>query len=341
MPSTFINPTLNPDARLGVSSFDETSPLEWSAHASEAELELVIRAVYKQVLGNAYVMESERLTVPESQLRQGKITLRGFVREVAKSELYRSRFFENCPRYRAIELNFKHLLGRAPESYDETADHSHILDTQGFEAEIDSYIYSEEYLNAFGETIVPFYRGHKTQTGKKMVGFTYLFQLLRGPSASDKASLKGAAPHLNNAILTNQPATVFRPSGASADGFSTNVNLLLAQVLQPQSNPDGASATAQPSPYQGLIHEQQTELVRLRQQLAELQPFAAIGSAQTSKWQTGGTGIAAPAETDWQTKSQQQANEIATLKSQIADARRLATIGEARLNKWRSRVFNG
>jgi hypothetical protein len=110
MPSTFINPTLNPDARLGVSSFDETSPLEWSADASEAELELVIRAVYKQVLGNAYVMESERLTVPESQLRQGKITLRGFVREVAKSELYRSRFFDNCPRYRAIELNFKHLL---------------------------------------------------------------------------------------------------------------------------------------------------------------------------------------------------------------------------------------
>jgi phycoerythrin-associated linker protein len=66
MPSTFINPVVNPDAKLGLSLFDETNPVELWPHYSEAEVEAVIRALYKQVLGNAYVMESERLIVPES-----------------------------------------------------------------------------------------------------------------------------------------------------------------------------------------------------------------------------------------------------------------------------------
>ncbi|WP_228058218.1 phycobilisome rod-core linker polypeptide [Nostoc sp. LEGE 12447] len=59
-------------------------------------------------------MENERLTVPESQFKRSEISIRKFLRLVAKSELYTSRFFSNCPRYRAIELNFRHLLGRAP-----------------------------------------------------------------------------------------------------------------------------------------------------------------------------------------------------------------------------------
>jgi hypothetical protein len=98
---------------------------------SEAGFETIIRAVYRQVLGNAHVMESERLTVPESQFKQGRLSVREFVRQVAKSELYRSRFFDNCYRYRAIELNFKHLLGRAPATFDEMREHSAILDQAG------------------------------------------------------------------------------------------------------------------------------------------------------------------------------------------------------------------
>jgi hypothetical protein len=56
MPSTFINPLVNPKANLGVSRFDETSPLQlWQNH-SESDVHLVIRAAYRQVLGNAHVM---------------------------------------------------------------------------------------------------------------------------------------------------------------------------------------------------------------------------------------------------------------------------------------------
>lgn len=87
-----------PASRLGVSAFDETPPQEWVPGRSDAEAETLIQAVYKQVLGNAYVMESERLAVPESQFKRGELSVREFVRAVAKSDLYFSRFGD-CPRY--------------------------------------------------------------------------------------------------------------------------------------------------------------------------------------------------------------------------------------------------
>jgi len=152
-----------PASRLGVSLFEETPRLELIPGRSQEEVETIINAVYRQVLGNAYVMESERATIPESQFKSGEFSVREFVRALAKSDAYRSRFFDTCPRYRFIELNFKHLLGRAPDGLEEMRGHSTILDTEGFEAEIDSYLDSDEYQNAYGENIVPYYRGYKTQ----------------------------------------------------------------------------------------------------------------------------------------------------------------------------------
>jgi hypothetical protein len=167
------------------------------------------------------------------------------VRQVARSELYRSRFFDNCPRYRAIELNFKHLLGRAPESYEEMSYHSQILDRDGYSAEIDSYIDSDEYINAFGEDIVPYYRGYKTQTGKNIVGFTYLFQLLRGASSSDKNLVMGNRPRLNRSLITHQPSGVTPPSSVGTYGGLTDVNKLLAEVLKPKQQVKSLQETYQ------------------------------------------------------------------------------------------------
>ncbi|MEM7101450.1 MAG: phycobilisome rod-core linker polypeptide [Pseudomonadota bacterium] len=132
MVSTFANPAINSAIRLGTQAFDETDPVQlWPSDSLET-VEIVIRAVYKQVLGNAHVMESERAAVAEaeSQLRNRTITVRDFIRQIAKSELYRARFFEPCSRNRFIELNFKHLLGRAPNSYSDIADHSYLLAAQ-------------------------------------------------------------------------------------------------------------------------------------------------------------------------------------------------------------------
>ncbi|WP_293144049.1 MULTISPECIES: phycobilisome linker polypeptide [unclassified Microcoleus] len=209
--------TFGPASRLGVSLFDETPPIERVTGNSNEDLETIIQAVYRQVLGNAYVMESERLTVCESQFKRDELTVREFVRRVAKSDLYRSRFFDSCARYRAIELNFRHLLGRPPLDLEEMRSKSTILDTKGFEAEIDSYLDSDEYQNTFGDDIVPYIRGYKTEACQSMVQFTHTFELVRGASSSSlKGNLAGKSPRLNSLVIQGTPTAVISPASSGS-----------------------------------------------------------------------------------------------------------------------------
>ncbi len=353
-----------PASQLGVAPFEDTPPVECIPNSSAEEAEAVIQAVYRQVLGNAYVMESERLTVPESQFKRGQLSVREFIRVVGTSELYQSRFFESCPRYRSIELNFKHFLGRAPNDYEEMKAHSQILDQEGWEAEIDSYLDSDEYQEAYGENIVPYYRGYKTQASQNMVGFTYLFQLLRGPSSSDKSLTTNNPARLNPSIVTNQPAAIIPPSNAFSMGGVTDINKLLAIAL-PLKVSETASTGQQSSPTSEAYRttqsqcQEKAELIQtLQQQLAELRPTASFGATFENKWQSYSSLPSTPATaatsdlselttvdagasfSALQQQLEQQNEAITTLEQKIVDARRLASIGDAYLNKWRRRAFS-
>ncbi|MBD1916344.1 MULTISPECIES: phycobilisome linker polypeptide [Cyanophyceae] len=173
--------------RLGVSPYDESMRIELRPNWIEGDVEAVIRAAYRQVFGNQYIMASERNTSAESLLQQGAISVRDFVRALALSDLYRDKFFLSGPQNRFIELNYKHLLGRAPYGQDEIAFHTDLYNTDGYAAEINSYIDSQEYRDNFGDNVVPYYRGHLTQRSQKTVGFTRFFQLYRGYGTSDRA----------------------------------------------------------------------------------------------------------------------------------------------------------
>ncbi|MEO0457082.1 MAG: phycobilisome rod-core linker polypeptide [Cyanobacteria bacterium P01_A01_bin.114] len=162
----------------------------WPNSSSE-DLQAVIRAVYRHVLGNPHVMESERLVAAESQLCDGSITVREFVRAVGKSNFYRTRYFEKCAPYRFVELNFMHFLGRAPEDQSELSEHIRRCVESGYDAEIDSYIDSEEYQSAFGENIVPFYRANVTQSGQKQSSYNRIYAIDRGP-AQVSSAVKGS-----------------------------------------------------------------------------------------------------------------------------------------------------
>ena len=212
-----------PASLLGVERFAEESeaPLELIPGDDDAKKEQMIRAVYKQVLGNAYVMDSERQVIAESQFKLGEISVRELVRRIAKSDLYRSRFFENCARYRFIELAFRHLLGRAPVDFNEMRDHAERLDSKGYNADIDSFLDSEDYQNAFGEWTVPYQRGWKTESCATMQEFTWSFQLLRGNSSSSlKGDLAGNSSKLGGAAYQNRPIAVVPPSSLEATGWS-------------------------------------------------------------------------------------------------------------------------
>ncbi|MEA5568720.1 phycobilisome rod-core linker polypeptide [Anabaena sp. UHCC 0399] len=194
----------------------ETESVELRPNATEDNLQTIIRAVYRQVLGNAHIFDSQLLTSAESQLRNGDITVAGFVRSVAQSDLYRSLFFETSSPYRFVELNFKHLLGRAPQDQTEIAEHVQIYNTQGYEAEINSYLDSDEYILNFGENIVPSARGNRTQVGVKNVGFNRTFALMRGFAANDV----GKSAKLISDIGGNLPTKIVSPSIGS--GASSN-----------------------------------------------------------------------------------------------------------------------
>ncbi|MBE9028287.1 phycobilisome rod-core linker polypeptide [filamentous cyanobacterium LEGE 11480] len=164
-----------------------SQPVTLFEAAAGETIEAIIRAAYKQVFGNAHLMDAQRSLTAESRLKDGQLTVRGFVRELAYSAAYRDLFFERCSNLRAIELNFKHLLGRSPDSFQEMSDHIAILVNDGFEAEIDSYIDSAEYAQNFGLDTVPYYVGYATQTGKSNAGYNRILQLMKGQSSSDRS----------------------------------------------------------------------------------------------------------------------------------------------------------
>ena len=210
-----------PASLLGVERFDSEAPVELIPGDADAEKEQIIRAIYRQVLGNAYVMDSERQVVLESQFKLGEISVREFVRRLAKSDLYRSRFFESCSRYRYIELAFRHLLGRAPADFEEMRAHAERLDAKGYDADIDSFLDSGEYQDYFDEWTVPYQRGWKTESCATMQEFTWSFQLLRGNSSSSlKGSLSGNRSKLGGAVYQNNPIPVIPPSSQEAQGWS-------------------------------------------------------------------------------------------------------------------------
>jgi phycoerythrin-associated linker protein len=185
----------------------------WPSSSLE-EVQSAIRVVYKQVLGNPHVMDSERLVQAESQLCDRSMTVRDFVRAVGKSDFYRSRYFEKCAPYRFVELNFMHFLGRPPQSQAEISEHIVRCVAEGYEAEIDSYIDSEDYQATFGENIVPYNRGARTEVGQSQVTYNRMFTVDRGP-AQVSSSVK--ASQLVYAVATNS-ANKIKASKATVTG---------------------------------------------------------------------------------------------------------------------------
>jgi phycocyanin-associated rod linker protein len=206
-------------SRLGTSAFSNAAAIELRANATQAEITQVIAAIYRQVLGNDYLLQSERLKGLESLLSNRNITVQEFVRQLAKSDLYKSKFFSNNFHSRFTELNYKHLLGRAPYDESEIAYHLDLYQSQGYEADIDSYIDSIEYQSSFGDNIVPYYRGFTTQVGQKTVGFTRIFQLYRGYATSDRSQIPGKSARLASELAKNSASSIIAPAGSN-NGFA-------------------------------------------------------------------------------------------------------------------------
>ncbi len=211
-------------SRLGTSAYSDIQPVELRPNWTKDDVESVVRAVYRQLLGNDYLMKSERLTSAESLLRDGNISVREFVRCVAKSDLYKQKFLYGNFQTRVIELNYKHLLGRAPYDESEVIFHLDLYETQGFDADIDSYIDSEEYQANFGENVVPYYRGFKYYDGARAVAFNRMFRLYRGYANSDRSQTGGRQSRLARDLAQNKATSIMAPSSGSSFAFFNSSN---------------------------------------------------------------------------------------------------------------------
>ena len=215
----------------GITSGNDSAPLRGDAYVtfglgqreqetfqrcpgdSPDQLNALIRSAYKQVMGNPHLMEFERALSAESKFIDGYLSTREFVRAVGLSAEYKRRFFETNAPYRFIELNFKHFLGRAPQSQEEISEHTKILAEGGYEAEICSYVDSVEYQSIFGEDTIPYAR-ILTENGRSQVAFNRHLSLAEGFAASDTV--------LSSSSLVSSVATGMVPSGWSAT--TTRIN---------------------------------------------------------------------------------------------------------------------
>ena len=148
-----------------------TATLTSPANQDRSQASDVLRAAYRQVFGNRYLMELDIQPSIEALFMNGDLTVQGLVTALAQSETYRRLYLETNSPYRFVELNFKHLLGRPPRDQAEVSEHVRRLADEGFEAEIASYTYSDEYLNNFGSDSVPFARTATSVVGESTVAY--------------------------------------------------------------------------------------------------------------------------------------------------------------------------
>ncbi|MEB3211501.1 MAG: phycobilisome rod-core linker polypeptide [Leptolyngbyaceae bacterium] len=123
-----------------------------------SEIESVIQAAYRQIFHEQQMLVNHRVLSLESQLRLGQITVREFIRGLLLSDSFRRLNYDANNNYRFVEICIQRVLGRQVYGDREKLAWSIVIATKGLEGFIDALLNSEEYRDAFGDTIVPYQR---------------------------------------------------------------------------------------------------------------------------------------------------------------------------------------
>jgi phycobilisome rod-core linker protein len=123
---------------------------------SPSDMTDLIEAAYRQIFFHAF--KSDREPFLESQLRNGQITIRDFVRGLLLSQTYRNSFYEKNSNYRFVEQTVQRVLGRDVYSQKEKIAWSIVVATKGVQGLVDALLNSDEYLENFGYDTLPYQR---------------------------------------------------------------------------------------------------------------------------------------------------------------------------------------
>ena len=112
----------------------------------------VIESAYRQIYFHAF--KSDRDVNLESQLKDGQITVRDFIRGLVLSDTFKRSFYGMNSNYKVVRHLVEKLLGRKTNKSEEIA-WSIVIGTKGVEGLVDVLLDSQEYLDAFGYDTVP------------------------------------------------------------------------------------------------------------------------------------------------------------------------------------------
>lgn len=123
---------------------------------SPSDMDALINAAYRQIFFHAFA--SDREVALESQLRNGQITVREFIRGLCLSKTFTESFYNLNSNYRFVEHCVEKLLGRSVYNNQEKIAWSIVVATKGRAGLINDLLNSPEYLENFGDNIVPYQR---------------------------------------------------------------------------------------------------------------------------------------------------------------------------------------
>lgn len=123
---------------------------------STSDMDDLIEAAYRQIFFHAFKADRERFL--ESQLRNGQITTRDFIRGLLLSNTFKKSFYDLNSNYRFVEQCVQRVLGRDVYNEREKIAWSIVVATKGIKGFVDELLNTDEYLENFGYNTVPYQR---------------------------------------------------------------------------------------------------------------------------------------------------------------------------------------
>ena len=172
--------------------------------SGKGNVESQIAQAYKQIFFHAFKVDREPAL--ESQLQNGQITMRDFVRGLLLSRKFRNDFYRCNSNYRMVEQVVNRVLGRPVHGNHERLAYSIMIAEHGLGAFIDSLLDSEEYMNTFGYNTVPYQRS-RTLPGQALETMPFNQQAPRYDSSwRDKTAMRAPAKVVWNNAIGERPA---------------------------------------------------------------------------------------------------------------------------------------
>jgi len=145
---------------FGKADLNEDTPYIYRLEdvSSFSDMQDIIWAAYRQVFSEHEILKFNRQKHIESQLKNGSLTVRDFIRGLAKSEAFYRLVVSVNNNYRLVDICLKRFLGRSAYNKEEEIAWSIVIATKGFDCFVDALLDSAEYTEAFGDNTVPYQR---------------------------------------------------------------------------------------------------------------------------------------------------------------------------------------